>query len=412
MMPFRFPNLILAGLALGGAAWSSPVAVAGDPIKLTIGPEISVLPGGLQPFMFQSDRGTLVVQAEMPNPPGYVPPARNAYPGYPGTVRSTDQGRTWERWQPDPNQGIGPIFEGNVASLRDGTILLFEWIGDGPRPGGYFQGNVWESRDDWKTMRGPTASQIHLPQAKGGFDDGGKPYGGVDVHRTLIELPDGDLLATAYCWFKGDDTPSTYMPTMMKFRSIVLRSKDRGLNWNLVGTIAVDPTMGEEGYNEPVMVRISQGRHRGRLIAVMRVGTNKVLTDLNSNLLRQAESDDEGRTWTKPHALAFEGVDPDLIEMQNGVLVAGFGWRTPEATHKRDSGPRRIGPKHGNYLAFSLDQGASWIHVTQVTHEPTTSYVTVREVRPGRLLLVYDKGWWDTPDRAIAGRIIDVELQK
>ena len=47
--------------------------------------------------------------------------------------------------------------------------------------------------------------------------------------------------------------------------------------------------------------------------------------------------------------------------------------------------------------------------MSQVTHELTTSYVAVREVKPGRLLLVYDKNWWDHKDRAVAGRFIKVE---
>ncbi|NBR09291.1 MAG: hypothetical protein EBT98_06575, partial [Opitutaceae bacterium] len=72
---------------------------------------------------------------------------------------------------------------------------------------------------------------------------------------------------------------------------------------------------------------------------------------------------------------------------------------------------RLIGPKHGNYVAFSHDQGATWTQITQVTRELTTSYVSVREVQPGRLLLVYDKYWWDHKDRAIAARFIDVKLR-
>ena len=55
--------------------------------------------------------------------------------------------------------------------------------------------------------------------------------------------------------------------------------------------------------------------------------------------------------------------------MSNGILVAGFGWRTPESV-KKSTDPRlpggedhrtgrQFGPKHGNYVAFSLDQGRS-----------------------------------------------------
>jgi hypothetical protein len=231
-------------------------------------------------------------------------------------------------------------------------------------------------------------------------------------------MPKGDLLATACGHFRSDTTPSTYMPTMNKFRALLLRSKDRGRNWYFVSTIAVDPNMGEEGFSEVVLLRLTQGNHQGRFIVVMRTG--------RMNPAFQTESDDEGKTWTKPHPLPFHAVDPDLIEMKNGILVCGFGWRTKEAVewayetkpgeamqeHAIGSGEeRRIGPEHGNYVAFSFDQGTTWTQVTQVNHELTTSYVTVREVQPGKLILVYDKNWWGHKDRAIAVRFIDVRKQ-
>ena len=197
-------------------------------------------------------------------------------------------------------------------------------------------------------------------------------------------MPNGDLIATAYGWFRGDNQVSTYMKNMSKFRSLLLRSKDRGRNWSLVSTIAVDPTMGEEGFNEPVLVRLTQGKRAGRFIVLLRTGSNKAKWP---NPIYQTESDDEGKTWSKPRALAFDGVNPDLIEMKNGILVAGFGWRTRESREKGPpEKPRRLGREHGNYVAFSLDQGETWSQVTRVTELPTTAYVTVREIRPNELL--------------------------
>ena len=90
------------------------------------------------------------------------------------------------------------------------------------------------------------------------------------------------------------------------------------------------------------------------------------------NPIYQTESDDEGRSWTKPRALRLLGVDPDLIEMTDGVLVCGFGGLT-EWLEK------------GAVLAFSLDQGSTWTRIMQVSMDPTSQYLTVREVEPGRL---------------------------
>jgi len=414
-MQNRTKKIIIAAL-LGAFAILTCLSLDGghrETLKITIGPEVKILPEGLQPFMFRSRQGTLVVQAQLPTTED------KEFPGRWGTVRSTDGGRSWQNWAPAKEQGEGPFIEGSVGQLKDGTILILEWVARGPKADGNFIGKVWESKDEWKTISGPFEAKFYLPEGKGGFDDGGKPVDGLFIHRTLMEMPDGSLLATAYGWFKEDTVPSSYMKNMDKFRSLLLRSKDRGRNWSLVSTIAVDHTMGEEGFNEPVLIRLSQGKHKGRFIVLLRTGSNKAKWP---NPLYQTESDDDGKTWIKPHPLVFDGVNPDLIEMKNGILVAGFGWRTKESREKVPQGqPRRLGQEHGNYVAFSLDQGATWTHVTRVTQEPTTAYVTVRELRPNQLFLVYDigDGWgrkWvgfeQGIERAIGGRLLEVLKQQ
>jgi len=364
-----------------------------DPVKLTSKAERIILPHGLQPYLFQSVHGTLVLQAQVSR--------KIAYPGLWKTVRSGDRGQSWQSWTPTRAQGEGPFTEGNIAQLKDGSILVLEWIARGPDSNGYFTGNVWESQDDWLTLDGPYPARMYIPEGKGGVDDGGDAIAGIFLHRSLLEMPDGDLLTTAYGWFEEDSTPSAYQPKMNKTRSILLRSSDRGRNWALVSTIAVDPRVGEEGFNEPVLLRLTQGPQKGRLIVLMRTG--------RITPVYQTESDDEGKTWTKPHPLAFNGVNPDLIEMQSGLLVAGFGWRTmaesdrkivPKHEYRKDPKAQgveeapgqepSVDPNRGNYLAFSLDQGSTWAQVTKVTAGRNGDYVTVREVQPDNLLLVYD----------------------
>jgi hypothetical protein len=366
-------------------------------LKVEIGPERIILPKGLQPFMLQSNKGTLLVEGMMPEPPGFVAPNRN-WGWLTEFIRSTDGGNTWKSWTPAAAQGRGPVFEGDGVQLKDGTILILDWTAEGPKDGGYFIGKLWESHDEWQTLSGPAQAKIYLPNAITGYDDGGRPMPGIWLHRTMIEMQGGELLATAYGWFKGDSTPSAYMKNQNKFRCFLLGSKDRGHNWYLVSTIAVDPTVGEEGFDEPVLVRVPQGNHKGRFIVHMRTG--------RFNPVYQTESDDQGNTWTKPHPLPFHGVSPDLVEMKNGILVAGFGWRTEEAYLA--PGKERPSPRLGFYVAFSLDQGTTWTQLTQVNNELTTSYAAIKEVRPGRLILVYDKSWWGHTGRALAARFIDV----
>jgi hypothetical protein len=198
------------------------------------------------------------------------------------------------------------------------------------------------------------------------------------VRRSILQLPDGDLLAPAYGHFESDRFPTEYEPKMNKMRSFLLRSRDGGGTWSYVSTIASDPVE-QEGFGEPVLVRLNKGPKSGRLLCQMRTG--------RENPIYQCESDDEGKNWTRPTPLRWVysrfgrsrpivGVDPDLIEMQDGTLVMSYG-------HKPDY------REHGNYLAFSLDQGHSWTQVTRISSTVTMAYTGVREIAPGELFVVY-----------------------
>jgi hypothetical protein len=367
-------------------------------LRIEVGPECQVVSGGLQPFLFRSARGTLVLQAQLPYPASYALPPKNIFPGLPGTVVSRDSGTTWQSWQPGPDQGLGPVIEGAIVQLDVDHIRIFDWIADGPTPDGAFTGVWWETTDEWRTVRGPWPCRIDLPQAKGGYDDGGRPYSGVTFHRTVLALPGGELLATIYCWFHEDQLPSSYEAKMNRFRCVLLRSADAGETWRYAATIADDVAIGEEGFDEPVMIRLARGPHAGRLICLMRTGNR-------TSPLYQSESDDAGATWTAPRALSLRGVDPDLIEMADGTLACSFGYR-PLTTP--------MVPDHGNYVAFSTDSGATWGHVTHLPIEPhggtdrSTCYTGLREVEPGRLLVVFDIGWWHTPIRYVGRRFVRV----
>jgi len=241
------------------------------------------------------------------------------------------------------------------------------------------------------------------------------------------------LLTTIYGLRKGDNEPSGYTPTMKKTRVMLFRSKNKGRHWDYVSTVAADPTVGTEGFGEAVITRISKGKHAGRLICMMRTGRE----------LYEAISDDEGQTWNKPQprmfadidvyktdewAEMFKGVrrkgvlisenpnefigavvDPDLIELRSGILVAAFGVRIPARANFAN-------PKHpwnGNYLAFSFDQGETWSHVTRLTTGiSTTHYMAVEELpKDNHLFVVYDFGYWGGKQgRYIYGRDINLSF--
>lgn len=405
-------------------------------LGLRFGEERLVLPRGLQPSLLCTREGTLILQAQLPEKP--FPSERISYPYALGTEVSRDGGRHWTSIP--LKQGVNGLdMEGGATQLRDGTIIALDtFITPGQRPG-LGMGQLYESKDDWKSLQGPIDVQFDLPNAKftGSTDDGGRPHAAHRAHRRIIELHNGDLLTTVYGWLAGDATPSTYAPKMMKTRVMLVRSSDRGRNWHLVATIACDPSIGTEGFGEAVLCCLSSGPHPGRLLCLMRTGRN----------LYESRSDDEGRTWSPPRELVIAGldvnrtdlwiehfrkfkdfhgklldehnldelrgavVDPDLIELRGGLLVAAFGVRIPQKLCWQH--PEF--PWNGNYLAFSSDHGQTWPNVVRVTSGVLTTHYMAIEESPvdNRLYVAYDLGGWSRGmSRNIVGRWLDISAGK
>ena len=394
-------------------------------LQISLGPEVTVIPGGLFGYLFRSREGTLVVNGYVGTNsgalarPGWGRPL--AGPGHAFTVRSVDSGKTWTVWAPDKDVAIsrertprlwslckhehcsgrmGPATQGSIVELRDGTILMYdhepEADGDGK-----FVGRMWTSNDDWKTVQGLEETYIEIPHAvQTMMADNNALVTGMLFWGPVVELPNGVLLATMTGLFKEDKTPLKYTekstvvsPNMIQDRSILVRSEDRGRNWKYLSTIAAPPRGTQEGFNETNVIRLTQGRHKGRLIAIIRTG--------RENPLYQALSDDEGKTWSEPRALNIGGVAPSLIEMANGVLVVSFG-------HKPEYND------NGNFLAFSLDQGESWTNITRLSSGLTRAYTTVRETAPGELFILYSEfqgGYYRSPLARLLGRSVNVKLQ-
>jgi hypothetical protein len=374
------------GFVLAGTARAAASSI--QPLKVTLGPQQPVAAGVPWPYLVQLRDGTTILLGHVRWPKGGTYPIHY-------TAVSRDGRKTWTEWKPSSNQGSGPITEGSAVELRSGPLLVFdvhaEHIGNK-----VFERNYWITKDSYRTLEGPLKYRFSLPEAAvDEHDDRGFPISRMYFRRSVIELENGDLLACAYGHFESDRFPSEYRATMNKTRSFLLRSSNRS-NWNYVGTIASDP-YGQEGSGEPVLVRLTRGPRKGRLICLFRTG--------RENPIYQCESDDEGRTWTRAYPLSWQyskfgrrrdivGTDPDVIEMQDGTLVMSFG-------HKPDF------QEDGNFLAFSIDQGQSWTQVTRLSSSPTVAYTGVREVAPGELFVAYsvksqgDPGY-DTVARSIS----------
>lgn len=403
-------------------------------VHLYFGKDRMILPDGLQPSMLCTQSGTLVVQGQLSTKP--YPQKRIFYPFALSTVVSRDKGETWSTFQLKPDDN-GVNMEGGAIQLKDGTILVLETYvtpGESPDRG---RGLLYTSTDDYHTLQGPQDIVFHIPDADfyGSTDDGGRPHNAMRLHRRILEMPNGDLLTTMYGWLKGDNAPSGYMPTMKKTRVMLFRSSNKGRYWNMISTVAVGPDIGTEGFGEPVITRISQGPHAGRLLCFMRTGRE----------LYETFSDDDGFTWVPPRprvfadidvyrtdlwAKQFKGVkryglpiednpvenigavvDPDMLELPNGVLVAAFGVRIPAKACFIDPSF----PWNGDYLAFSLDHGITWSHVVRLTSGiATTQYMAMERMpKDNRIFVVCDYGYWGYKGgRYLYGFPLDISIDK
>lgn len=400
-------------------------------LRFDYGPEVMVCPGGLQPFLLCTAAGTLIVQVQSPSKPFST--SRMHYPSAIMTVISRDAGRTWAEIPLLPGDN-GLNAEGGMVQLRDGTILALDtYVTPGNRPG-VGMGWLYSSTDDWQTLQGPQEITFVLPKVNfnASTDDGGRPHAAERLHRRILELPNGDLLTTIYGQLEDDDVPATYMPTMKKSRVMVVRSTDRGHHWKMIASIAHQPPIGTEGFGEAVIARVSGGVHAGRLICQMRTGRN----------LYEALSDDDGATWTEAIPRIFAGldvdrtelwvdmfreikgrsgryldennpdelrgavVDPDLITLRSGLMVAAFGVRIPQ----KACWPHCEHPWNGNYLAVSHDHGLTWRNVIRLTSGvPTTHYMGIEETtRNDEVFVVYDHSYWGQPDRYTYGRTVQI----
>ena len=89
------------------------------------------------------------------------------------------------------------------------------------------------------------------------------------------------------------------------YRTFLVASRDKGKTWEYLATVAYDPTIGTEGYCEPVIRRLPNGD----LLAMLRTGGNN-RPFWQDNPLCQTTSTDGGKTWPPPHRTGVEGVAP------------------------------------------------------------------------------------------------------
>ncbi len=190
-----------------------------------------------------------------------------------------------------------------------------------------------------------------------------------------VLLKDGQLLFVGR-HHGGDNNSAVWKDT--QHAVTVEESCDGGRSWQFLTNIEPTPPDEIEQFHEPFAVETNDGRivAQFRFHAKPAPGTKH--RDDSQSTLRQAESSDGGRTWTRMKPTPIQGYPPHLIRLNSGKVLTVYG--------------RRI-QAFGEYACLSDDQGRTW----DVAHEIKLAgnfngdlgYPASVELPDGSILTVY-----------------------
>lgn len=299
-------------------------------------------------------------------------------------IRSKDLGETWSAAQTicntqldDRDAGIIELPNGDLVvawftsvaymgSIRDrsklkpGTPQFYWWLHDEKIPKsvkeawlGYY---TTRSTDGGKTWEAPV-----------------KTYGSAN-HGPIL-LKDGRLVLVGRRWL-GDGTSAVWKHE--KHELTVEESRDNGRSWQKIAEI--EPTAPDEvnQFHEPHLVETDDGRLVAQFRFHAKPAPGKKARDEAQCLLRQAESSDGGKTWTRMVPTAIQGYPPHLIKLRSGKILTVYGRRMPP---------------FGEYACLSDDQGRTWDVANEIKlaghFDGDLGYPASVELPDGSILTVY-----------------------
>ena len=175
-----------------------------------------------------------------------------------------------------------------------------------------------------------------------------------------------------------------------QFRTIALRSEDRGKTWHYLSTIAFDARedVRGEGFDETSLLVLDDSR----ILSFIRSGASDQASLGSSNNndwenkmpfsygkqtpIYMSISIDGGKSWSNADPITTHGVWPDAIQLENGIIAVSYG-------------------RPGNWLMFNDKKSESWGPIIPFYNDlyppDCGNYVSIEEVSPNIMLVVYSR---------------------
>ena len=250
-------------------------------------------------------------------------------------IKSKDNGLTWDK---NTQKTVLPWtdFQGNwdcaFAQISNGAILMhtricsfiapnalknnapqdFEKSQRLKRQTGY---SLVQSNDFGETWEKPIPVNTS-PISESGIG----PYttGGSGAGR-IIELDDGGLLMPLEGSISVDVSAYTRGGSGELCRVYVLRSDDKGSNWEYWATAAFDEAS-ILYFSEPSLAKLKSGK----LVSLIRC---QVRPSFRFDNMWLVTSDDDGASWSRPVRTPLWGYPADIIQLNDGRVLAVYGYR-------------------------------------------------------------------------------------
>ena len=232
---------------------------------------------------------------------------------------------------------------------------------------GLYEVVLKRSNNGWSTVI-DDEGRLDVPLSVPLAGDAGDTEDGFLFHHGLVIARNGDLIASLYGNYAGDEALADGYPTkwgFRKYRTVTVKSQNQGETWGDPKTVAYDkmlargtstdfavktyasvPALTQEGFNESELVQAPNGD----LLCFMRTGGRLSFNEspVYPTPLYMSRSVDDGETWEYPVQVADRGTNPNAATLASGVIVVVY-------------------TNPGTWLMFSDDNGYTWKGHTQIS---------------------------------------------